>query len=394
MNEKIFLKLNELALLICKRYINKEKLNSTGLLTGDSGCLLFLFKYYKYTNDNLCFELSNDLLERLLEELSDGNFTYSYCNGLPGILSLINYLNRNDYVDIDVSDSKASIDVYLLRELENCIYSECYDFMHGALGIGFYYINDECNEVVLTKLIEFLNITKEIVNNGIYKWKSFLGKDLGYGYNISLSHGISSIIIFLSRVINTSKCEYDLCCDLLNGAVNYVLSQEIDHLRYGYYFPNYSSDFICYDLYKSRLAWCYGDLGVAYSLFCAGKVLNNTLWVNKAIQIFLYTTNRRDLFDNNVNEPGICHGSVGVAMIFRRMYLETKNIIFKKTYDYWLEQTLHKSVFSDGLAGYKSLIEKKWVNDYSLLTGIAGIGLNFISYLSNDEQEWDSLFLL
>lgn len=186
-------------MLICKRYINKEKLNSTGLLTGDSGCLLFLFKYYKYTNDNLCFELSNDLLERLLEELSDGNFTYSYCNGLPGILSLINYLNRNDYVDIDVSDSKASIDVYLLRELENCIYSECYDFMHGALGIGFYYINDECNEVVLTKLIKFLNITKEIVNNGIYKWKSFLGKDLGYGYNISLSHGISSIIIFITR---------------------------------------------------------------------------------------------------------------------------------------------------------------------------------------------------
>jgi len=93
-------------------------------------------------------------------------------------------------------------------------------------------------------------------------------------------------------------------------------------------------------------------------------------------------------------DAGICHGSVGLAMIYRRMYIETDIEIFGEAVKYWIQVSLSFSKFDDGLAGYKSFYIDKWVNDYCLLSGIAGIGLMFISFLMDDNQKWDEIFLL
>lgn len=142
------------------------------------------------------------------------------------------------------------------------------------------------------------------------------------------------------------------------------------------------------------MGWCYGDLGVALAMWQAGKVMNQTKWKDKALEVFLYATTRKDPDTEFVKDAGICHGSAGLAMIFRRMYLETGIEEFKTATDHWINETLKNARFEDGLAGYKRLTMDGWENDYSLIMGIAGIGLVLISYLTNDAQEWDELFLL
>ena len=80
---------------------------------------------------------------------------------------------------------------------------------------------------------------------------------------------------------------------------------------------------------KRRLAWCYGDLDIAISLWHAGNALNNQIWKNKSLQIFrscIELVEEQDL----LTEFGICHGTSGIAMIFRRIYLETEELLFIK----------------------------------------------------------------
>ena len=145
---------------------------------------------------------------------------------------------------------------------------------------------------------------------------------------------------------------------------------------------------------KSRLAWCYGDLGIGLALWQAGKAVKNHVWKEKGLDILLQSTKRRALHETSVIDAGICHGSAGLVMIFRRLFFETQRDEFKDVILYWIDQTLNLSRFNDGLAGYKSFVKNEWICDYSLLTGISGIGLTLLSYLFEDKQEWDELFLL
>jgi len=135
-------------------------------------------------------------------------------------------------------------------------------------------------------------------------------------------------------------------------------------------------------------------LGIAWALWQSGIAVNNLQWQDKAIEIMKYSTLRVNWEQTLVNDCGICHGSAGVAMMFRRFYLETHEEVFRDAWIYWNNFTLHFKRFDDGLAGFKTHELQEWKNDFSLLTGISGIGLSILSYLRDDVQEWDELFLL
>ena len=68
------------------------------------------------------------------------------------------------------------------------------------------------------------------------------------------------------------------------------------------------------------------------------------------------STKRRNLKEEGVLDAGLCHGSSGISMIFRRMYIETQQREFADARDYWIEKTLNFSIFNDGLAGYKTYV--------------------------------------
>jgi len=164
--------------------------------------------------------------------------------------------------------------------------------------------------------------------------------------------------------------------------------------QFGSFFPNYLLKNSSHPILKSRLGWCYGDLGIGSALWQAGKTLSKIEWMNKGLEILLESTQRQSINENSVQDAGICHGSAGIAMVYRRMYLETSIDEFNEATKYWINQTLNFSYFSDGLAGYKTFEKNGCKLDYSLLSGISGIGLVLLSYKENDLQTWDELFLI
>lgn len=116
----------------------------------------------------------------------------------------------------------------------------------------------------------------------------------------------------------------------------------------------------------------------------------------------LFSTQRHDpkerKKESSINDARLCHGGAGVAMMFKYMYDETGDGRFAQTARYWADVTLGLAVHEDGPAGYKRFtleVTPPWKPSYTLLEGIAGIGLSLLSTLDMERKsEWTELFLL
>lgn len=375
--------------------IRKENEISLGLYSGEFGILLFLFYYSKYSQNDKHAMLTERYAKRLLKQLMQRTGYHTFCSGFSGILYLFDFLRENDFIDIDVNNNQPALDNYIISRMRQDFQQQYYDFMHGALGVGFLFLKKGTNSESIQELINFLYQTAEKdTESHIFKWKTVISPEQNLiGYNPSLSHGTSSIIIFLSRVINSGMKD-DKIIEMLFGAVNYILSLQKDIAQFGSFFPHHTITNSQMPETKSRLAWCYGDLGVGLALWRAGEAIGNKKWREKGLEILLQSTKRRLSSDTFIVDAEICHGSAGIALIFRRMYLETRMEQFKDATDFWIRQTLLFSENEDGLAGFQTYMKGEWLADYSLLTGISGIGLVLISYILDDLQEWDEMLLL
>ena len=382
--EQVAIKLEQLAQCVLDKLKDSIVFHRLGLYDGGFGILLFLFYYAKYKNDSEVNAILDRYVDCLLNELSAKIPSHTYGTGLSGILYLITFLNEKQLTHIDISDAEKSIEPFLEKALEKEFINNNYDFIHGAIGVGLYFLKKNKQEYV-NRVIDYLDNTAQ--REGIItKWECsyFYEQPI---YNISLSHGISSIIIFLSQVFE--KYNSEKAKSMTEGAVNYILSQEMDFSKYGSLYPSFSTEA---GLAKSRLGWCYGDLGIGIALWRASALLNVESWEKKAMDIFHRSATRKN--DETVKDSSLCHGTAGISMIYNRLFLNTGERAFKEIADYWIWKTLRYAVFPDGLAGYKAAEKEGWVNSYCLLNGISGIGITLLSYLQDDNQDWDELFIL
>lgn len=375
---------------IIKSTLSLESRNSLGLYNGAFGNILFISHYlHKYPRKELEDQFQ-DYLEKSLEKLCSEPILYTYCGGLAGIFKCLEYLKKTKLLNIDYSEIDKAYESFLLNRMTRDLKRGNYDFMHGGLGIALYYLGKKDFDRAAVEGLDHIAIH----DGNTIKWKTDFGIKGEIAYNTSLSHGMSSIIIYLSLLIRNRNAP-EKTEDLMEKAINFILSLEGNPEERGYFFPSIV-DKAGVPSPGSRMAWCYGDLGAAAALWQAGKAVNNETWKEKALRIMKFSTSRRNLEKNNVNDPGICHGAAGLAMMFQYFYQETGDSVYLETSRYWLEETLKMSRFEDGLAGYKvyDFTNRSWKNESSLLEGVAGIGLILLSATQDQKWDWINLFLL
>jgi len=372
-----------------------------GLLTGIGGQILTCSELFlrKHIPQNWLDYLHQVLEERLVNE----EFITTHCGGLSGIGWLYEYLCQRKIIDFDTNALLEDADFCLENALKKDLWEGNYDFLHGGVGVALYFAKRTSKKKelvsVLNNFLEDLEKLSTKQEDGAIKWKSLiLGDITQIVYNISLSHGMASIVVLLSKLYNIEGINKEKTEKLLRGAVNYILAQEIDYKKYGCFFPGIALESTS-TIYKSRLAWCYGDLGIAPALYQAGKILREDSWINKSLEILLFSaTQRRNLSENSVVDAGLCHGTAGIGHIFYRMWWNTKLPQFKDAADYWFKQTLKMAKFQDGLAGFKTLFmpegKTKWVNEFGFLEGVTGICLALLTYYYETNPKWDECLLL
>lgn len=370
---------------------------SHNLLDGKAG----FFLYFAYMNKYGKTAKYNAVMEELIGEcfgaINTGELDRSsFCTGISGLLWAVHHLNSEEVIDVD--DHFEDLTAMLINHADGFGKKNDFDFLHGASGIVFYlshiqqYLPDNNYINTFVKDLRKEGIEDETTIKWITPMYIENNKPV---YNLSLSHGISSLIIILCTLQQYAP-ENEEIEILIKKSVNFLTAQkkEITTDANKSLFPGYISDHG--SNMESRLSWCYGDIGNALALLNAGQLLNDERLIDEAVQIMLYNANRRDLGKNGILDAGICHGAAGLTHIFNRFYQQTRKEEFKDTALYWLRKTLNMSIFEDGLAGYKAhmAIEDDYMDSIGLLDGIVGIGLVLMATVSTVEPRWDRAFLL
>ncbi len=383
--------------LINKKILSKFKPNNEALLTGLSGFVLFQYHYSEYCKENsIEFDYSNfeKNISKIIRLMNNSISSNSFCDGLAGTGYLLQLLANLDIIDMN-SSYLDEVDDMLNSYAINSIVNNKWDYLHGGLGIVNYFLirNNTKSEFFLQNCVKILDNLAIKKDNVLY-WQSKVRYEEGLVQNFGLSHGIPSIVCCISKIADKG-IEYHLSKKLVIGAIDYILGFERT-VEDGYScFPDYILEEQAKNYY-GRLAWCYGDLCISIMLINAGNIFKCDEWIEKGIKIAHTATKR--VHDNlhSCKDYGFCHGYFGTSYLFLKYYYLTgddsfKNasmFLLKKGKDY-IFKSKSKRINSKVYMHYETLIE-----EYSLLSGLSGIGLTMLGHNDKKFTKWDDILLL
>jgi lantibiotic biosynthesis protein len=319
--------------------------------------------------------------------------------------------------ELDAEDPLEEIDAGLLRYLDHSPWTADYDLIRGLAGFGVYALERlprPSAVACLAKVVDRLAETAEHGPQGttwhtapelLPDWQRAIFPE-GY-YNLGVAHGVPAVVAMLggaaAAAARMGAAGDPAAADLAErarslgeGASRWLLAQQLppgNSFRFGTTFSPEAPP------QRSRLAWCYGDPGIAAALLVTARARGDAALEQLAIELALEAANRPAEL-SGVRDAGLCHGSAGLAHLFNRMYQETGEPRLGAISRRWFEHALDFRQPGQGLAGYLTFqfeddaVTEKWRADPGLLEGVAGIGLALLGGLGDFEPAWDRVLML
>ena len=281
--------------------------------------------------------------DRLLDLFSDVS-SVSLLAGATGVGWVLQALHRWGHL---AEDPCEELDLALLDFLHKRVGSSQseYDLISGDVGIGLYLLERLPSPSAVAGLKEVLRILGEAAERSaryvtwfthparLPEWQREIAP--GGWYNLGLAHGIPGIIGLLGRA---AKHAPDDVFPLLNGGVQWLLDQRQPEDS-----PSAFAEMLlpgsAHSRSATRLAWCYGDPGVASALLVAGRGAQRADWSAEAIRT-LKRSLARDFSRTGVVDAALCHGAAGLAQLSLRFWQASGDDFFSDRVQYWLEQAL------------------------------------------------------
>lgn len=369
-----------------------------GLLSGRMGIVLFLYYYSLHSGRDEFKDVGFELIEGIFDQIETSEVPHTFCEGLAGFGWGLNHLISQGFIDADLDEIFMELDQFSSQVINRYIEDKNFDYLQGAIGIGLYLLDRNPRQTAADSLLALLDALERsaiVGANGTIHWQTVVDpSDGSMGCNLGLSHGMSGIVNLLTRLA-AFKPFKQRAAHLITGACRYLLGRQFDNPGQNSLFPSFFSQ--KYPPAYSRLAWCYGDLGIAIGFSHAARATGDSRWHETAKKIFNHSATRQEPQFTGVNDACVCHGSAGNAHIFNRAFQAYGDETFREAAIYWLNDSLTHARYPDGYAGYKMRhpeIKGGWQPEADLLEGIAGIGLVFISAVSEIEPAWDHSLMI
>jgi lantibiotic modifying enzyme len=354
------------------------------LMGGNSGVVLLKGLLYLATGENEYLTSLETDLDDIVEYISQTEILPTFCSGLAGIGWLFVYLHEKNILDFEINSFLEDLDSLLEEKIHAMIAEKNFDILHGAVGIALYFLK-RTNFPIIENVIRALQECAD-TNGAETKW-SRIDKDARPVYDLGLAHGNAGMLYFLGKCYE-KKIQQDICRRMLHTGLNFYISNIQDTHKYGSFFAsikpaeNYSG---VLNNQTSRLAWCYGDLGILHTLYLTTRTIGAAELEAKFVAMLEKTVRRQKLSQTGVTDGGFCHGSSGLGYMYMSLYKKTEKPVFKIAAEFWLEQTLDFGVQDNGAAGYRFYKgENVWDNMTNMLTGTCGVGLFLANFLYED----------
>lgn len=367
----------------------------SSLMYGRGGLLIWLAYLSKYDDDIAGIEREDSLFNKVLEEILDSSETqYSFGKGSLGTSWALAHLIKNGFVS-EEGDIFSNVSGDFETISSEMIDEGNYDYMLAGLGALLFFI-----ETGKQKSAEI--IFQRLKNNAIAQIDGITWKESpivrnspsqGINYNLGLAHGVPGImsIISLFHTYIKTQLKDDSRATILKIS-NWLLSLHFD-------FPNSSARFPFSfgdneTPFPTSIRWCYGDLGIAHSLYLSGINIGDKRLKHEGIELAKRCIGRNSE-SQNIVDAHLCHGTAGIAHIYNRFYNSSHENLFKDAATFWFEETFRKfnPKFEFGFQAWKGE-QYGWQDFPGLLEGSAGIGLALSSAISEVEPKWDRCLLL
>jgi lantibiotic modifying enzyme len=380
---------------------SSTELNDASLSGGTAGLAIFCAYLSRVGLDT--DENAVQFLEQALRSISTTPMDPSFYGGFTGIAWAAAQLEEQ-LLDSD-EDPTEAIDEALIDYLSRSPWMDDYDLIGGLIGIGVYALERLPRASAVTcleQIVGRLNETAEHNKDGVtWLTRAHLLPEHqrekcpnGY-YNLGLAHGVPGVIALLGQTC-AAGVALEKSRPLLDGAVAWLLRQRLDNAAASCFTAWVAPDVERDDC---RLAWCYGDAGVAAALFVAARCVNEADWEREAIEIARRAAKRKPE-SAGVNDAGLCHGAAGLGHIFNRLFQATGESVFREAARYWFERTLAMRRAGQGIAGFSSYRpgidgqKEHWEDEIGILEGAAGIGLALLAAATDVEPAWDRMLLV
>jgi len=309
-----------------------------------------------------------------------------------GIAWLLEHLRTQGYeVEADVTED---VDALLLERLSGPYDGE-FDLIGGLVGLGIYALEGQMNErrrQILERVIARLAEVAQPRPAGC-SWLAppmYLGDDPRFpdgGDNFGMAHGTPGVIALLGATAARGLF-VDQARPLLERAVSWQRTyDQVQHpyRRYAYSIVDPSQ--------RSRLAWCYGDPGIAVALLIAARGLGDEALGAQA-EALITSSTRCPPEQAGIEDAALCHGAIGLGHLFNRLGQATRSEVLIESARDWIRRGLAMRKLDVGIAGYQANYRGEWIDDPGYLTGAAGIGLGLLAAVSESPPTWDQPLLL
>ena len=123
----------------------------------------------------------------------------------------------------------------------------------------------------------------------------------------------------------------------------------------------------------------YGDIGIGYTLYHAGKLLENNEYSNRGIETISNFAKLRDDDAESIRDATLLYGSSGIYSVLNQFKGYTSNQILREATDYWLKRTGDFGNNKKAWAGYNTFYNGERNHlQLSFDQGIIGIGITLI----------------
>jgi lantibiotic modifying enzyme len=343
--------------------------------------------------------VAGSCLQSAIAAVADRPMEASLYSGLTGVGWALAHL-RERLPGLDGEADLTEIDTVLLDHLEQSPWADDYDLISGLVGFGVYALQRLPRAAAvasLERVIDRLAESAQRQAGGICWWTNpaWLPAEARAKYprgycDLGLAHGVPGVIALLGQAV-ASGVAVARAGPLLEGAVRWLLAQQLPGG-----FPAWvgSED----EEKPARMAWCYGDPGVASALLGAARCLHEQGWERQALAMARRAI-ERPADQAGVVDAGLCHGAAGLGHLFNRLYQATGDPQLAEAARFWFDRALQMRRPERGIGGYQAWTlgdkgEMTWETKLGLLTGAAGIALSLLAATTAIEPAWDRVLLV
>jgi lantibiotic modifying enzyme len=379
------------------RALDDTDASDPSLAAGAAGRALF-YAYRAEARSGEDAELAVALLDEAVAGLERATLPPSLYAGFTGIAWV--HAHLADWLFDADADASHEVDEALVRYLQQSPWTGDYDLISGLVGLGVYALEiwprpgaREILRHVLARLTE----TAVRTEAGIawFSTPARLGPIVaarapGGCCNLGMAHGVPGVVALLGRMTSIGV-DVDT---VLTPAVTWLLEQRLPDASASA-FASWVGPGLTPE--PARMAWCYGDPGVAAGLLAAARGARRPDWEREAVGVVRRAATR-SFESSGVRDAGLCHGAAGIAHIFNRMFHRTGLPESGEAARAWLARTLDLAVHDHGIAGFAAFNSTDgnavaWDADRGFLTGAAGIGLALLGACTPVEPAWDRVLL-